>query len=176
LKFSWRPFLKSAVGSAEPQYREILIRLADANVEFIVVGMAAAVVQGVPVTTWDLDIVHRRTPENVDRLLRVLQDLNAVARGDPRRLKPDETHLIGPGHILLETLFGDFDCLGAIDGGRSYDDLLPAASPIVIDDKSIYFLNLREILAIKVRAGRPKDLAAIPYIQSTIDELDSSNS
>ena len=120
------------MGSVEPQYHKILIRLADANVEFIVVGMAAAVVQGVPLTTWDLDIVHRRTPENVDRLLKVLQDLNAVARGDPRRLKPNETHLIGPGHIWLETRFGDFDCLGAIDGGRSYEDLLRAASPIAI--------------------------------------------
>lgn len=81
--------------------------------------MVAAVLQGVPMMTWDLDIVHRRTPENVDRLLRVLQDIEAIARHDPRRLRPNETHLIGPGHVLLETRFGDFDCLGAIDGGRA---------------------------------------------------------
>jgi hypothetical protein len=31
------------------------------------------------------------------------------------------SHLLGPGHILLETRFGDFDCLGAIDGSRSYE-------------------------------------------------------
>lgn len=35
-----------------------------------------------------------------------------------------------------------------------------------------HFLHLREILAINKRAGRPKDLAAIPYIESTIDEID----
>ena len=55
--------------SESPQYRKILLRLADEGVEVIVVGMAAAILQGVPTTTWDLDVVHRRTPENLQRLL-----------------------------------------------------------------------------------------------------------
>src|SRR6185503_18377276 len=63
-KFSLRPSWRFAVASEGPQYREILRRLADEGVEAIVVGMAAAVIQGVPATTWDLDIVHRRTVEN----------------------------------------------------------------------------------------------------------------
>lgn len=42
-----------------------LVRLlVEAKIEFIVVGMSAAVLLGVPTTT-DLDIVHRRTPDNV---------------------------------------------------------------------------------------------------------------
>jgi hypothetical protein len=154
----------------EPKYHEILIRLADQGVEAIVVGMAAGVIQGVPTTTWDLDVVHRRTPNNVERLLRVLQDLDAVARGDPRRLRPNATHLIGPGHILMETRFGDFDCLGTIDEGRSYEDLLDATVLVDFEGRSLKILELRELLAIKTRAGRPKDLAAIPYIQSTLEE------
>jgi len=137
-----------------------------------VVGMAAAVLQGVPMTTWDLDIVHRRTPDNVERLLRVLRDLQAVARHDPRRLQPNATHLIGPGHVLMETRFGDFDCLGAIDEGRSYEDLLDSSVAIDFEGRPLQILSLRELMAIKTRAGRPKDLAAIPYIQSTIDEIE----
>ncbi len=46
----------------------LLATLCDAGVEFIIVGGAAAVIQGAPITTNDLDIVHRRTPENVARL------------------------------------------------------------------------------------------------------------
>ena len=156
----------------EPQYHQILFRLADEGVEFVGVGMVSAILQGVPLTTMDLDIVHRRTPENVRRLLRVLADLDAVARNDPRRIQPNETHLLGPGHILLSTRFGDFDCLGAIDGGRSYEDLLPASISLELEGRTFQFLNLREVLAIKKRAGRPKDLAAIPYIESTIDEIE----
>ena len=62
--------------SEGPQYRAIPFRLAEERVETIVVGLAAAIMQGVPVTTWDLDIVHRRTPENVQRLLRVLEEIS----------------------------------------------------------------------------------------------------
>jgi hypothetical protein len=46
------------VPSEGPQYRQILLRLADEGVEAIVVGMPAAIIQGVPTTTWDLDIVN----------------------------------------------------------------------------------------------------------------------
>jgi hypothetical protein len=156
----------------EPKPHEILIRLADAQVEAIVVGMTSGVIQGVPTTTWDLDVVHRRTPENVERLLRVLQDLDAVARGDARRIRPAPAHLLGPGHVLLETRFGDFDCLGTIDGDRGYDDLLASSTTVRLEGgHELRVLELTELLAIKTRAGRAKDLAAIPYIQSTIDEL-----
>jgi len=171
-KHSLRRSSKFAVESESPQFGKILLRLADEGVELIVVGMAAAILQGVPATTWDLDIVHRRTPENVDRLLRVLQDIQAIARRDPRQLRPDETHLIGPGHVLLETRFGDFDCLGEIDGGRSYEDLLDSAVLVDFENRPLRLLSLREILAVKRRAGRPKDLAMIPYIESTIDEIE----
>ena len=163
---------KFAVPSEGPRYHDILKRLADEGVEAIVVGMVSAVLQGVPVMTWDLDIVHRRSPENGARLLKVLADLHATARRDPRRLTPNETHLIGPGHVLLETRFGDFDCLGAIDGGRAYEDLLESTVIIDFDGRPLRVLELHEVLAIKTRAGRPKDLAAIPYIQSTLDEIE----
>jgi hypothetical protein len=43
----------------------LLAALYDSKVEFIVVGGVAAVLQGAPITTTDLDIVHSRTPENV---------------------------------------------------------------------------------------------------------------
>jgi hypothetical protein len=38
----------------------LLAVLCDSGVEFIIVGGVAAVLQGVPITTNDLDIVHRR--------------------------------------------------------------------------------------------------------------------
>ena len=158
--------------AAEPKYHEILIRLADAGVESIVVGMASAVLQGTPTMTWDLDIVHRRVADNVERLLGVLADIDAVARGDARRIRPGASHLLGPGHILLETRFGDFDCWGAIDGARGYDELFGSSYLLDFAGRPLRVLTLTELLAVKKRAGRPKDLAGIPYIESTIAELE----
>jgi hypothetical protein len=91
---------------ARARFSEILRLLAANEVEFIVVGMTAGVLQGAPVTTIDLDVVHRRNPENVARLLGVLASLDAVYRHDSRRLRPQESHLLGPGHQLLSTTHG----------------------------------------------------------------------
>jgi hypothetical protein len=48
---------------AEPKPGDILEVLGYAEVELVVVGMTAAILQGAPMLTNDVDIVHRRTPE-----------------------------------------------------------------------------------------------------------------
>ena len=154
------------------QFSEILRLLAANDVEFIVVGMTAGILQGAPVTTIDLDVVHRRSAENVERLLRVLRELEAVARHDPRRLPPQESHLLGPGHLLLATRCGDLDCLGTIDEGKGYEELLPQTVAMrLTEELSVRVLTLPALIEAKERAGRAKDLAALPVLRATLDEL-----
>jgi|SRR6185369_10703628 len=154
------------------RFAETLQTLADNQVEFIVVGMAAGVLQGVPLTTLDIDIVHRRTPENVARLLSVLSELKAVYRNDPRNLSPSASHLMGPGHQLLTTVNGDLDCLGSVDGDKDYDALLGFSRELRITDSTLVrVLELTTLLEVKRRAGRPKDLAVLPFLEATIDEI-----
>lgn len=43
--------------------------LTDAQVEFIVIGGVAATLHGSPRTTLDLDVVYRRSRENLERLV-----------------------------------------------------------------------------------------------------------
>jgi hypothetical protein len=153
------------------RFAEILHLLAEADVEVIIVGMMAGVLQGAPLTTGDVDILHRRTPENVQRLLGVLRKIRAVYRHDPRRLSPGESHLLGPGHQLLESQFGDLDCLGTIDDGKTYDDLIGFAAPIDVGgEHPLYVLDLETLIEVKRRAGRPKDIAALPVLQATLEE------
>ena len=47
----------------------LLSKLASSGVEFVLVGGLAAVAQGAPITTHDVDIVPERTPQNIDALL-----------------------------------------------------------------------------------------------------------
>jgi len=154
------------------QSADILRRLAAGEVEFIVVGMTAGVLHGAPVSTFDLDIVHRRTTENIDRLLRVLADLDAVYRKDPRNLRPTASHLASPGHQLLRTSLGDLDCLGTIDDDKSYEDLLPRTIELALaDGHTLRVLELTALIEAKERAARPKDLAVLPYLRATLDEI-----
>ena len=52
----------------------LLKGLSKARVEFILVGGVAAVVQGAPVTTFDLDIVHRQTDEKIKNRLPIYEE------------------------------------------------------------------------------------------------------
>ena len=153
------------------RFAEILRLLADSEVEFVVVGMTAGVLQGAPVTTVDLDVVHRRTRENVARLLRVLSQLDAVYRHDPRRLRPQESHLAGPGHQLLTTTHGDLDCRGEIGGGVGYEQLLERSVEMKLSGgRTVRVLSLPALIEAKERAGRPKDLAVLPVLRAALDE------
>jgi hypothetical protein len=156
----------------EPKPGDVLEILGRAQVELVVVGMTAAILQGAPMLTNDVDVVHRRTPENVDRLLRALGQLDAVYRTDRRRLRPKASVLLGPGHNLFETRAGDLDCLGTIDDSLRYEDLLPDS--IIVDlggGVQCRALLLERVIEIKQRAGRPKDLAALPVLRATLDEI-----
>jgi hypothetical protein len=59
---------------------DLLGVLARHRVDFIVVGGIAAVTQRAPVNTFELDVVHARTPGNIERLLGALRELDAVYR------------------------------------------------------------------------------------------------
>jgi hypothetical protein len=79
---------------ASPTLESLLTTLASSDVEFIVVGLLAAVAHGAPVTTHDLDIVHRRTPSNVARLVDILVNtLDAQYRGRSDVLRPTAERL-----------------------------------------------------------------------------------
>ena len=115
---------------AERKLTALLLALHDAGVEFIVVGGLAAVLNGAPINTYDVDIVHRRTLENIDRLIQVLQTLDAVYRIQPERhLLPAKSALMSAGRQNLPTNYGPLDVLGSIGKGRSYElsyeELLP---------------------------------------------------
>jgi hypothetical protein len=100
----------------------ILDTLLEHQVEFVLVEALAAVAQGGPVTTHDVDIVHARTPENLDRLLAALARMNARYRGraPTSPLPPDRAALATTGHSLFAT---DLGPLGLSRSHRARDDL-----------------------------------------------------
>ncbi len=148
---------------------ELLRCLVRGNVECILVGGMAGVMRGAPVVTADVDIVHRREPDNVERLVRVLEELQAVYRHDDRHLRPTESHLMGPGHQLLVTRFGPLDALGALDH-ETYAELASHASTMELGEGlSILVLELPKLIELKRNAGRPKDLAVLPVLEATLE-------
>jgi hypothetical protein len=149
----------------------LLAALAAAGVEHIVVGGAAAVLHGAPITTQDLDVVYRRTAENLDRLQALLVDLDALAR-DPagRRLRPDRSHLEAGGVLLLNTRLGPFDPMAKLGDGRGFEELL--AHSTVIDDEGLVLrvLDLPTLIEVKAGANRAKDRLVLPLLLALLAE------
>jgi hypothetical protein len=146
--------------------------LDEGGVEFAVVGGLAAVLNGAPVNTFDLDIVPARDEENVAKLLRVLDTIDAIYRMQPeRRLKPDASHLSSAGHHNLITNCGPLDVLGTIGRGLGYQDLLPHTIEMETGGGvRVRVLNLETIIALKEELAGEKDLAVLPILRRTLEQ------
>ena len=150
----------------------MLRELAASEVDFIIVGLMAAVVLGAPVVTFDLDIVHRRTERNVDRLLGWLRSVGAYHRFDlaDRRVPPTRELLLGRGHINLATDLGPIDVLCELGEGEGYDEILCDTEVVTLDGAAIRVLGLERLIAVKAAANRPKDRAVLPVLLAALDE------
>src|SRR3954462_5740403 len=83
--------------------------LVSENVGFVLIGGLAASVHGSAYVTTDLDICYDAAPENIVRLLRVLESWHATRRDGPLQL--DEATLAEDALIRLRTDAGDLDLL-----------------------------------------------------------------
>lgn len=157
------------------QFDKLLLLLHDAGIEFIVVGGMAGVLHGAPIVTKDLDIVHRKTPENIDKLLTLLNTLDAYYRFDlaNRRLRPAANIMNGHGHINLATTLGPLDLLCELSEGEDYDSLFPDTEIVTEGSVHIRVLGLQRLIAIKSRVGRLKDRMVLPVLLATLQEREN---
>jgi hypothetical protein len=156
------------MASPSGELTTLLARLAAARVDFVLVGGLAAVAQGAPITTHDVDIVHQRTPDNVERLLAFLTSINARYRGRQDVLRPTSTTLLGVGHSLLMTDLGPLDVLGAIEEGRAFENLVPHSIEIDVAEQRVRVLGLSMLAEIKRRSTHPKDRYTLAILEETL--------
>jgi hypothetical protein len=146
-------------------FRRILELFEEHDVEYVVVGGVAAVLQGAPMTTFDLDALIKVDPQNIDRVEAALAALNARYR-EHRDLRPTRDDLAAGGHLLLMTDSGPFDVLGFIGGGRRYEDVSGAAKTLAVGNLTIKVLPLAVLIEEKKALGRDKDLAVVRLLEA----------
>lgn len=152
-----------------PRFLEMLRVLARHQVEMILVGGLAAIVEGAPISTVDLDIVFLRTDENLERLLAALGELDARYL-DPagRHITPDAAKLTSLRMHHLITSHGPLDVMETIGAALRYEDLVEDTRISEVGGIRVRVLGLASIIRSKEQANRDKDRATLPILQRTL--------
>ena len=156
----------------QTDFRGLIHSLSEGGVEFIVVGGAAAIGHGSARLTSDLDIVYRRTEDNISRLVKTLAPLKPYLRGAPPGLPfrwEDETIKKGLNFTLVTSL-GAIDLLGEITGGGTFEDIRPHSITLNLHDTECLCLGIEWLIRVKRAAGRPKDFEAIAELEAILEE------
>jgi len=152
-----------------PSFIEILKVLSRHEVDYILVGGMAAILEGAPVSTFDLDIVFLKTGENLEHLLAALLEIGAHYR-DPagRHIVPDAEKLASFRMHQLVTSLGFLDVMETIGTGMTYADLVNDTRISEVAGVNVRILGLETIILSKEQANRDKDRATLPVLRRTL--------
>lgn len=145
--------------NAEPLLAEVARCLNDAKLEAVLIGNAAAALQGAPVTTIDFDFLFRKTPRNIQKMKDVARALGATILrpyypvSDLYRIVRDDDGL-------------QVDLMATIHGVRSFAGLRDRATQMEIGGVSLLVAALADIIKSKKAAKRPRDLAVLQVLES----------
>lgn len=148
--------------------KEIIRRLAEYDVAFVLGGGFGVVAQGSSLVTRDVDVVCQMDPENLLRIYESLADLHPVHRMTSRRLPftRDQATQADLKNLYLSTDWGQLDCLGEIKGLGDHAACLTRSEPIDIDGSVIRVLTLDALIDAKRAMGRPRDLHAVLELEA----------
>lgn len=152
--------------TAEPLLKLAAKLLAKHRLDAVLIGNAAAALQGAPVTTEDLDFFIRRTPLNIRKLRKIADDIG-VALEQPH---------YPASHLYRMTKRAEslqFDFMVQIAGIRSFEGMRSRASIVEFDGFRLRVASLEDVIKSKTAAGRLKDLAVMPILRRTVKERDA---
>lgn len=146
----------------------LLRALVESDVDFVIVGGMAVILQAMPRFTKDLDICYSPAKENLDALGRVLLAHDARLRGIDEDVPfvPDGRTLRGTQILCLTTSAGDIDLLVEPSGGPSYELLRRRADVMELVGHPVRVASIEDLIAMKRAASRPQDLTDIEALEA----------
>jgi predicted nucleotidyltransferase len=145
-----------------PDFREFLKSLNSQGVEYLVIGGYAVIYYGYRRTTDDLDVWIATSPQNAERVSRVLQQFGGFR---PSRVKPSmfleapKTFIFGREPVRIDILTGP----SGVDFGACF-----ARRTIVEwDGIKVPLISFQDLKQNKEASGRAKDLADLENLPPT---------
>ena len=146
-------------------FRDLLLELADAGAQFVLVGGHAVAYHGHPRATKDMDVLIRANDDNAERVYRALEAFGA----------PLEEFAVGPadfvtydGVLQVGLPPRRIDILNRVDG-ITFDEAIADGACFVLDGRTIPVIGHAALVKNKRAAGRPQDTADIAAITRKAD-------
>ncbi len=145
--------------------------LADAGVEFAIIGGWSAILHGSAHVTNDLDLCYSRAPDNLRRLAGALAPYHPRPSGFPGKLPFiwDEHTLHNGTVFTLDTDLGRIDLFAEVASLGSWDEVKGRCVRLRAFGREVLTLDLDSLIRAKRAAGRPKDLLVLPELESLRD-------
>jgi len=139
-----------------PAERALLVALERRGIKFLIVGLGAAVLEGAPVATQDLNVWFGSL--DTDRLTLAAKDAGGFWV---------------PAFGMQPPAFGGdglerIDVVLTADGLRGFAEEYQEAIDREIDGITVRVLPLERVIASKRASGRPKDAASLPALEATL--------
>jgi len=152
--------------------RELLERLVQADISFILVGGLAVNAWGYLRGTQDVDVVPDPDPKNLAKLARLLQDLGGKVDVGGRLLDSASisTFLRTGDRTFVRTELGQVDILQGLPQVPRFEDLEKQAKQIDLDGLAVQVCSLEHLLEMKRASGRPRDQDDIQALEAAQEE------
>ena len=150
------------------RYRDILKRLHDYNVEFIVIGGVAAALHGSTQGTFGTDVCAPLHDANLGRIIAALRGLNPRRRFRPDRVIPVDSleKFSGFKNLYVRTDWGDLDILGEMPPLGLYGDVKDRFVEYDLGGFACRVLDVDTLLVVKRAVGRDKDKVAVMHLEA----------
>ncbi len=145
---------------------ELLRRLIESEVEFVLVGGFAAVAHGATLVTRDVDICCRFNEANLMRIQRALAGLHPVHRSRqdlPLALTREQCANLR--NLYLRTDLGALDCLGEVLGIGDFEAALKNSVEVELPYGNCRILDIDALIRAKEAMGRDHDKITVKYLR-----------
>lgn len=151
--------------------RELLGRLAEADIRFVLVGGLAVNAWGYLRATRDVDVVPDPSTENLAKLDALLQELGGKVDVGGRLLDSAaiSTFLKTGDRTLVVTELGQVDVLQGLPQVPAFAALDAEASDVDMEGLSVRVCSLEHLLAMKQASERPRDRDDLEALEAAQD-------
>ena len=154
------------------RFLDILNRLHDGRVRFVIVGGVAAALHGGQRVTFDLDIVPSLDPDSWAAAVDLLWALGARPRipepleriRDVEQVKRWQAEK-GMLALIFRSTDGSTEVDLLVSESSRIDSLQERSTPVTVEGRTFFVASIDDLIEMKRRAGRPQDLLDIVQLE-----------